>query len=79
MIGLLIALNVCHWLGDYTHLSMPVMLRAKMKGKPLAPILLHACIHGVLMGIALSCFGIPQWIVGELVYIQIGTHFAIEV
>lgn len=46
---LLILLLVCHYLGDFTHLSRPYMLQAKRFGTPLKPIWDHAFIHATLM------------------------------
>lgn len=43
-----VLLLLCHWLGDYTHLSTKDMLAAKRLGKPLVPIWIHACVHGLL-------------------------------
>lgn len=43
-----IALNVCHWAADFTHLSTDWMLNAKRYGKPLYPIFIHALIHSLL-------------------------------
>jgi hypothetical protein len=43
-----IALNVCHWAADFTHLSTDWMLNAKRYGKPLYPIFVHALVHALL-------------------------------
>lgn len=76
----LFALNICHWLADYTHLSNEWMLNAKRSGKPLLPILIHSMVHGILMGITLQgIFNFPQDKVAYLVYLQIGSHFIIDV
>ena len=78
MIAELIILNVCHFAGDYTHLSRPWMLAAKKNGTPLLPILAHASVHGVLMAIAIGAM-CGAWF-GLLTFaIQVPTHFAIDV
>lgn len=79
---LLISLFFCHFLADYTHLSMTFMLDAKRLGKPLAPILAHAAIHMILMGIALAFFinvwtDTQKW--AQLMMFQLITHFLIDV
>ena len=77
---ILALLFVCHYLADYTKLSTPYMLIAKRTGEPLLPILEHACIHGVLMGIALVPFlHISISLVFILIAIEIVTHFIIDV
>lgn len=68
----------CHWLADFTHLSNSWMLKAKAIGKPLFPILIHACVHGTLMCLVLLFFA-PLKIVLFLTAFQICTHFCIDV
>ncbi len=74
---ILIGLFFCHLLADYTHLSTTWMLNAKKIGKPFIPIMVHAMVHALLMGIFLSCFGISNviWLMG----FQFITHFLIDV
>lgn len=78
MIGVLIGLLFCHYLGDFTHLSRPYMLKAKAVGKPLRPILDHAAIHAVLMGalVWIMCGPGPAVLV---FIIELVTHFLIDV
>ena len=76
---LLFALQVCHWLADYSHLSMSFMLAAKKSGKPLSPIFAHAMIHGALMSLVLGFFMERNWLWIVLVLFQIATHFVIDV
>jgi hypothetical protein len=74
----LLVLNVCHWIGDFTHASRPWMLAAKRTGTPLLPILSHAVVHTLLMAVA--CFAI--WGADAAIIaaaIQLPTHFAIDV
>ena len=74
---ILIGLFFCHLLADYTHLSTTWMLNAKKIGKPFIPIMVHAMVHALLMGIFLACFGISNviWLMG----FQFITHFVIDV
>lgn len=80
---LLLVLFFCHLLADYTHLSTAWMLNAKRLGKPLLPILAHAGVHSLLMGIALTILGYGNLlqfdIVDKLMIFQLLTHFAIDV
>ena len=78
MIITLILLNVCHWLGDYTHLSTTWMLNAKRLGKPLTPIVAHAGVHMVLFLICISFLhGLESGMIAAA--IQLPTHFLIDV
>jgi hypothetical protein len=67
---LLLLLLICHWLGDFSHLSTAWMLHADLHG-PLLPILAHAGVHAGLMSS-------PQ-IALQLALFELGTHFAIGV
>jgi hypothetical protein len=76
---ILIGLFFCHWLADYTHLSMPHMLAAKRFGTPLFPILQHAAVHALIMTIFLFfIIGLPQLLVIKLTAFQLITHFLID-
>lgn len=80
---LLLLLNVCHFLGDYPPLSVP-FLKAKSIGSPLLPILAHAGIHAILMGITMTILGYGNCftgfdIVGKLMFFQLSTHFLIDI
>jgi len=77
---LLVVLNFCHLLADYSHLSRPWMLAAKKLGKPLLPILAHASVHAYLMAIAINLISPVAY--GNLLYLflfQLLTHFVIDV
>ncbi len=80
---ILILLNVCHWLADFTHLSTDKMLAAKRKGMPLLPILNHAGIHGALMGLVLAVYLKGSLHTMAIVFLAMGfetaTHFIIDV
>ena len=75
---ILIGLFFCHWLADYTHLSMPHMLAAKRFGKPSFPILQHSFIHALFM------FGLLVFFVSDsktlilLSFFQFLSHFLID-
>lgn len=77
MTTLLICLFFCHFLADFTPLSTPWMLRAKLHGTPLFPILAHASVHATLMGIVLLTFGCQNAL--ELICFQLLSHFLIDV
>lgn len=81
---LLLSLFFCHFLADYTHLSTAWMLSAKRLGKPLLPILTHAGVHTILMGVTMTILGYGNCftgfdIVGKLMIFQLATHFLIDV
>jgi hypothetical protein len=77
---ILVGLFFCHFLADYTHLSMPFMLNAKRLGKPFYPIFLHAFIHASLMLVLLRCvFNIDGFMSFYLMQLQLITHFLIDV
>ena len=76
---ILLLLFGCHWLADYTHLSTAWMLNAKRLGKPIIPIIAHASVHGILMGIVLIFF-LPtnEPLYWNLLSLQVITHFLID-
>jgi len=74
---ILIGLFLCHTLADYTHLSTEKMLAAKRFGKPLAPIILHALMHTMLMFFFLL-FITDSWILIPVLAIQFISHFLID-
>jgi len=77
---LVLALFFCHWMADFSPLSTDWMLKAKQVGKPLFPIFVHACVHGLLMlGIFVAFFPskMSEWI--WLIGLQIVSHFLIDV
>ena len=77
MITTLIVLNFLHWAADYTHLSTNWMLSAKRLGKPIFPILVHACVHATLMGIAILVLHGGSLAL-QLALFQLVTHFLID-
>lgn len=76
---LLIALFFCHFLADFTHLSTKWMLDAKRLGIGVIPIIAHASVHGLLMGIVLLFYvDVKTPLYWNLVLYQILIHFAID-
>lgn len=73
---ILIGLFFCHFLGDFTYLSNQWMMQAKKHGRPLFPILAHAGVHAILMGVFLGIMGVAN--VLSLAGIQLISHFAID-
>jgi hypothetical protein len=77
---ILIGLFICHFLADYTHLSTSWMLNAKRLGKPLFPILQHACVHALLMTVfLLFATSLSQFQIIYITSFQLITHFLIDV
>ncbi len=77
-IWLLMALFVCHFLGDFTHCSDKRMLAAKRLGKPFTPILVHGMVHGTFMGIVLMLFKVDTILAIELYLFQTWSHALID-
>lgn len=77
---ILVTLFFCHFLADYTHLSMAFMLNAKRLGTPLYPIFLHAFVHASLMLVCIVLFfGFSGMFALGLFLFQLITHFIIDV
>lgn len=87
----ILVLNVCHFLGDYTHLSTSWMLNAKRTGWPPLPIICHALVHASLMFVATTLYliwtGVMSWsdvfifkydILDSVFIFQFLTHLAID-
>lgn len=73
----LVALNICHWMGDFTHLSTAWMLNAKWLGKPIGPIFAHALVHATLMFLVVLI--LHGYVAAVITYfIQLITHFLID-
>ncbi len=78
-VWLLGALLICHFLGDFTHLSTDRMQTAKAAGSPLTSILAHATVHATLVLIAVWAIATTSWsLVLVAAGIELGTHFAID-
>jgi hypothetical protein len=74
---ILVGLFFCHLLADFTPMSTEWMLHAKKLGKPLLPILIHALVHAVLMGLFLYLMGVSNYLI--LAGMQWGAHFIIDI
>lgn len=74
---LLIALLTCHYLADFC-LTWPALIQAKSDGRNLWPILCHAGVHAVLMGVCLLLFGVDGQMLLLLMALELVTHFAID-
>ena len=62
---LLAFLLIGHFLGDFTPLSTPSMLRAKAVGTPLGPIGAHAAVHAGLVAVAVALVAGPLVLDGD--------------
>ena len=78
MMLLLIALLICHYLADFC-LTWPALIRSKADGRNVWPILLHAAVHAVLMGVCLLVFGVTTEQLFLLMSLELVTHFIIDV
>lgn len=78
MLLLLIALLICHYLADFC-LTWPALIRSKADGRNVWPILLHAAVHAVLMGVCLLVFGVNTEQLFLLMSLELVTHFIIDV
>ncbi len=78
MVLLLIALLICHYLADFC-LTWPALIRSKADGRNVWPILLHAAVHAVLMGVCLLVFGVNTEQLFLLMSLELVTHFIIDV
>lgn len=76
-LSVFIALSVCHWLADFTHLSTDWMLNAKRYGKPLYPIFVHALVHALLFFVAVWLFYDRDKAIFAGLF-QLTTHFIID-
>ena len=74
---LLLILLACHYLADFC-LTTPAMIRAKAEGRNVGPIIWHAGIHAILMGLCLLFFGVPLKLLLLLVLSELVTHFLID-
>ncbi len=79
MNGLLIGLVICHFLGDYTHLSTTWMLNAKRFGIPIFPIVCHALVHTMLMSTWMLIYGIDYRFVILAALYQLISHSLIDI
>ena len=74
---LLIVLLVGHYLADFC-LTTPAMIRAKADGRKAGPILLHASVHALLVGVCLLVFGVSWKLLLLLMLAELVSHFLID-
>lgn len=74
---LLIALLFCHYLADYCF-TTPSMIKAKADGKMAGPILLHAGVHALLVGVCLLVFGVSWKLLLLLMLAELVSHYLID-
>ena len=74
---LLLILLACHYLADFC-LTTPSMIKAKADGRNVWPILLHAGIHAVLMGLCLLMWGVAWEMLLLLMLAELVSHFLID-
>lgn len=77
MIILLVTLLICHYLADFCFTS-PSMIKAKADGRNLWPILLHASVHALLIGLCLLLWGIAWDLLLLLMSVELISHFLID-
>ena len=74
---LLVALLVCHYLADFCFTS-PAMILAKADGRNLWPILLHAFVHTLLIGLCLLIWGVVWKLLLLMMLVELISHFFID-
>ena len=74
---LLLALLACHYLADFC-LTTSKMIQAKADGKNIWPILLHAGVHALLVGVCLLFFGVSLKLMLLLILAEHVTHFLVD-
>ena len=74
---LLIALCLCHYLADFC-LTSPSMIKAKADGRNPWPILLHASVHALLIGLCLLVWGMAWQLLLLLMLVELISHFLID-
>lgn len=74
---LLIVLLVGHYLADFC-LTTPAMIRAKADGRKAGPILLHAGVHALLVGVCLLVFGVSWKLLLMLMLAEFVSHYLID-
>lgn len=76
---LLTFLLVGHYLGDFTPLATRRMLEAKLTGTPLGPIALHALVHAIFVGIAVTAIARPApLLLLAAVAVEFWTHLVLD-
>ena len=75
--SLLISLLVCHYLADFCFTSSS-MIQAKADGRNLWPIMLHAFVHALLIGLCLLILRVPWDKLLLLMFVEFISHFLID-
>ena len=70
---LLVVLLVGHYLADFC-LTTPAMIRAKADGRKAGPILLHAGVHALLVGVCMLVLKLLLL----LMFAELVSHFLID-
>jgi hypothetical protein len=82
-IYLIFSLQIAPLIGDFSPLSTKWMLEAKLKGKPLLPILCHALVHASLMFVPIHIFTNYSMKALDkadlMILFQLISHFTIDV
>ncbi len=73
----LVSLLICHFLADFC-LTTKSMIRAKSNGREAIPILLHACVHAILLTTVLLFYGVSLSGCITAFLLELGTHFVID-
>ena len=74
---LLISLLVCHYLADFCF-TTPSMIKAKADGRNVWPIMLHASVQTILIGLCLLLWEIEWKLLLLLMLAEFVTHFLID-
>lgn len=76
-VWLLIVLLVCHYLADFC-LTWSGLIQSKADGKNLWPIIQHAAVHGLLMGLCVLAYGTGLRMAFLVIAFEWVTHFLID-
>ena len=73
----LVSLITCHYLADFC-LTWPELIQSKADGRNAWPIMQHAAIHALLMGVCLLICGIVLRLSLLMMAFEWATHFLID-
>lgn len=73
----LVSLFICHYLADFC-LTWPGLIQSKADGRNAWPIMQHAAVHALLMGVCLLMCGIGPWLSLLMMAFEWATHFLID-
>ena len=78
-VGLVVALLIGHFLGDFTPLATARIQQAKAEGGPQRYIAAHAAVHALLTGVAVLAIARPTpGVLVLAVGIQFATHWVLD-